>query len=605
MKKLIAWGLALALILSALLLPLSASAAGKGAASAAGKTNSIKVVSISDTHLLGRKFIADTKDYQDAMDVEIKSFTDSEAIVDKQLAEVKKQKPDVLLLSGDLTKDGEYENHVLLAGKLKQLQKAMPNLKIYVINGNHDIHNEFAMLFNTKDGKAVPATRTTPALFEKAYDITYKSNTIIARYTPPEGEAAGALSYAARIKKGYTLIAIDSGRYSPDNTDSGEAEHETGGAIPESLRSWVVKQIRAARKRGDTVIGMQHHNFVPKFSMEDDILAAFLMNDWESWANTVADAGLHYMFTGHLHSEDVSRWVTDKGNEVFDIETGSSQTYPNPFRVTTFTRTRDKNSTVTETVTGKTIQNLSVSYVSPLDGKTVRIPDFTAYSKPMLYTPQKINAIVQRALEGALNSLPAGTDRALQDLLYDLFLIPLDNSRTHTLIDTFNYVYANHLGGTDDPSHSNPAWYDEAAANAQNGYLLKRFFRILVRDLSRYEGDVASAVLNDLPLFPTLFKMMGLDPEQTAYQILKAVNMGTLDLTAIMTPLTQMHISNYLRSILDSLNYDSNYIHDKRFKLVNNWQTPKKPYQTAAVNPPYNTGAVEFLVKTLLTELTT
>ena len=81
--------------------------------------------------------------------------------------------------------------------------------------------------------------------------------------------------------------------------------------------------------------------------------------------------------------------------------------------------------------------------------------------------------------------------------------------------------------------------------------------------------------------------------------------MGTLDLTAIMTPLTQMHISNYLRSILDSLNYDSNYIHDKSFKLVNNWQTPKKPYQTAAVNPPYNTGAVEFLVKTLLTELTT
>lgn len=82
-------------------------------------------------------------------------------VIDAQLEAIKKQKPDVLLVSGDLTKDGELESHEQLAERLEKFKKEVPGVKVYVINGNHDINNENAKNYNTKDGKRTDATRTT------------------------------------------------------------------------------------------------------------------------------------------------------------------------------------------------------------------------------------------------------------------------------------------------------------------------------------------------------------------------------------------------------------------------------------------------------------
>ena len=81
-------------------------------------------------------------------------------------------------------------------------------------------------------------------------DAVYNDDSVIARYTPPEGKEAGSLSYAAGPQDGYTIIAIDSARYSADNTESGLDEHETSGAVSADLEKWVVEQITAAKERG-------------------------------------------------------------------------------------------------------------------------------------------------------------------------------------------------------------------------------------------------------------------------------------------------------------------------------------------------------------------
>ena len=198
------------------------------------------------------------------------------------------------------------------------------------------------MNFNTEDGAAVPAGRTEPEDFKEIYnEVTYGDESIIAAYTPPEGKEAGGLSYAARPAEGYTVIAIDSARYSADNTDSGLDEHETSGAVSADLEKWILEQIAAAKSRGDTVIGLQHHGYIPHFTMEPELLPMYLVNDYERLSTAFADAGMSYVFTGHMHANDIAAMTTEAGSTLYDIETGSVVTYPSPMRFVTISRSYD------------------------------------------------------------------------------------------------------------------------------------------------------------------------------------------------------------------------------------------------------------------------
>lgn len=133
---------------------------------------------------------------------------------------------------GDLTKDGEKEAHEDLAQKLGELKEQIPGLKIYITPGNHDLNNSNAMNFNTQSGEAEPAGRTSQQTYKDIYaELVYDDESIIAEFQPAAGNQGGGLSYAARPKDGFTIISIDSARYSADNTESGTDEHETSGAI--------------------------------------------------------------------------------------------------------------------------------------------------------------------------------------------------------------------------------------------------------------------------------------------------------------------------------------------------------------------------------------
>ena len=173
----------------------------------------LKIAVMSDDHYLSPSMIRDTEDYKTALNSDRKMFAESDAILRTLLDAVRQDKPDVLLLSGDLTKDGEQECHKALAKQLKQLQKEVPGMKVYVINGNHDIRNSDALNFNTPDGKAVPATRTHPKDFKQIYDFVYSDPTVIATYTPPAGKEAGGLSYVARPANGFGPVKCPSRRF--------------------------------------------------------------------------------------------------------------------------------------------------------------------------------------------------------------------------------------------------------------------------------------------------------------------------------------------------------------------------------------------------------
>ena len=335
---------------------------------------------MSDLHYFSPDMIADTADFEHALNSDRKLLKESSAILHEKFEQVRADKPDILLVSGDLTKDGEQECHAALAKQLQQLQQDIPGLKIYVINGNHDIRNYNAKNFNTPDGKAVPATRTEPEDFKRIYDFVYSDPTVIATFTPAEGNKAGGLSYVARPVEGLTIIAMDTCRYSSDNTSNGDDEHETSGAISADLEKWVIEQTAAAKARGDLVIGLEHHGLVPHFDVEPTILPMYLVNGYERIAQEYADAGMSAVFTGHMHAIDIAAMTTKAGNTFYDIETGSALTYPCPVRFVDLRRS---------TVGGETNTYMSVStkthigpinYTDPATGVAYVIDDLTEYA---------------------------------------------------------------------------------------------------------------------------------------------------------------------------------------------------------------------------------
>lgn len=445
----------------------------------------LRIAVMSDLHYLSPDMIADTEDFEHAFNSDRKLLKESSSVLHEMLERVRADKPDILLVSGDLTKDGEQECHAALAKQLQQLQQDVPGLKIYVINGNHDIRNYNAKNFNTADGKAVPATRTEPEDFKQIYDFVYSDPTVIATFTPAEGNKAGGLSYVARPVEGLTVIAMDTCRYSSDNTSNGDDEHETSGAISADLEKWVIEQTAAAKARGDLVIGLEHHGLVPHFDVQPTILPMYLVNGYERIAQEYADAGMSVVFTGHMHAVDIAAMTTAAGNTFYDIETGSALTYPCPIRFVDLRRS---------TVGGETNTYMSVStkthigpihYTDPATGVAYVIDDLTEYAREFGFTTDMLKTVAGDFVKSFFGKyLPNDTWPVtkiianIDQIIDDVAAVPI--AEGNNLLDFANWIYRCNLAGEDDGNY--PAWVQSGVDQLKSGALLDQVLDIVAKD---------------------------------------------------------------------------------------------------------------------------
>lgn len=445
----------------------------------------LRIAVMSDLHYLSPDMIADTEDFEHAFNSDRKLLKESSSVLHEMLERVRADKPDILLVSGDLTKDGEQECHAALAKQLQQLQQDIPGLKIYVINGNHDIRNYNAKNFNTTDGKAVPATRTHPEDFKRIYDFVYSDPTVIATFTPAAGNEAGSLSYVARPVEGLTIVAMDTCRYSKENTSNGTDEHETSGAISADLEKWVIEQTAAAKARGDLVIGLEHHGLVPHFDVEPTILPMYLVNGYERIAQEYADAGMSAVFTGHMHAVDIAAMTTKAGNTFYDIETGSALTYPCPIRFVDLRRS---------TVGGETNTYMSVStkthigpinYTDPATGVAYVIDDLTEYAREFGFSTAMLKTVAGDFVKSFFGKyLPNDTwpvtkiIENIDKIIEDVASIPV--AEGNNLLDFANWIYRCNLAGEDDGNY--PAWVQSGMDQLRSGALLDQVLDIVAKD---------------------------------------------------------------------------------------------------------------------------
>ena len=110
---------------------------------AACKDSSVKIVVASDIHYLASELYDDGDAFMSLLrNDDGKATMYVEEIVDKFIDEMLKLKPEMVVLSGDISFEGERLSHEELADKLSKLTDK--GIKVAVMPGNHDLNNNSA-----------------------------------------------------------------------------------------------------------------------------------------------------------------------------------------------------------------------------------------------------------------------------------------------------------------------------------------------------------------------------------------------------------------------------------------------------------------------------
>ena len=128
-------------------------------------SNHLKIAVVSDIHYMHPSLLgqgaSSGKAFLNYVNQDPKLVEFSDPIWRQVLAEIKTEKPDILLVPGDITKDGEKIGHQAMAAFFNQLRSI--GIKVLVVPGNHDINNAKAKKYIGDND--YPVEMTTPAEF--------------------------------------------------------------------------------------------------------------------------------------------------------------------------------------------------------------------------------------------------------------------------------------------------------------------------------------------------------------------------------------------------------------------------------------------------------
>ncbi|OFL14071.1 serine/threonine protein phosphatase [Anaerococcus sp. HMSC068A02] len=367
---------------------------------------------LSDIHILARSLMANNKEFNMAIKYDRKFLVEGEGLLKKALELASLNDSKYIIIPGDLTKDGEKKSHLEVMEILKSWTYKNPQRKIFLIPGNHDINNKQA--FDYKNLKKTDYIE--PREFFEIYDFLYKDKVLefyknsnifkshldfvnkrFNRDFKYSYYCQGYGSYLARIdnnlenKNSLTLLFIDTSIYSCDY----EQNHKDGktnvvGALDKNVMKWAIEKIDEAKARKDMIFVISHHAFIPNFRDQRLVLGPFIIKNWnEKYIDddprindklpieVLADMGVKFLFTGHLHENGTAKYKSVLGNEIFNIQTGSTVTYPLPIRhINVLDDIEEFNGF---SVDLKTQLIKSFSYEN-LSGETIKIENSIAYA---------------------------------------------------------------------------------------------------------------------------------------------------------------------------------------------------------------------------------
>ena len=213
--------------------------------------------------------------------------------------EVISARPDALILSGDLTLNGEKVNHQEFAQKLAEIEAA--GIRVLVIPGNHDINNPYATSYF--GGSQSSVETVTPEEFRKLYGSF--------GYDEAVSHAPDSLSYLYILNETTWMMMLDSCIYDPDN--------EVDGEIKEGTLKWMEQCLREAYAQGITVIPVAHHNLQELSSVYRE---ECVIRNHEEVLEMLERYLTPVFFSGHLHVQRIMKHTLGPGApaEVYGIK---------------------------------------------------------------------------------------------------------------------------------------------------------------------------------------------------------------------------------------------------------------------------------------------
>lgn len=317
---------ALALLLSVLLIFSASSVAISANNDLGEKKSELSFAVLSDPHYYPDSLTGDNcQAWNDYCDINSKLYRQSEQIVRTALDTMLLRNPDLkyVFVPGDLTKDSEYEAHAELAAIFLEYEEKY-DIDFIVINGNHDINSPRANTFENgvkEYGRPITVTQFREVYADLGYDLAFEEYAKVGDNVP------GQLSYAVDLDEDYRLIVVDSCIYGFD-----EPLYKTDGMVSEELMTWIKKMADGATSTGRIPMIMIHHGLAAHMETEPSITFAFPLADYMDRAEKFASWGIHYAFSGHLHTDDTACVINDDGEVLYDIETASVTSYPNTYR---------------------------------------------------------------------------------------------------------------------------------------------------------------------------------------------------------------------------------------------------------------------------------
>ncbi len=300
-----------------------------------------RIMVIADPHVLPQSIIDQTADFDEYMKTQRKMLDLSEPIWNALLDTALKYKPELVLIPGDLTRDGENAAHEMVSNGISRLQAA--GIRTLVIPGNHDLPGDnWETLY--------------PGTFEGAE------------------KDADSHSFAVEPLKGLTVIGID-----------GSDGKASIGKLSASTQAWILNQADAAVAKGNMIIAMSHWQILEHFDGQATLESSCRFNNADQLRDNLMHHGVRLVLTGHFHVNGITTFRDTTGltnDSLVEITTGSPITYPCPYRWLTISS--DRKSVAVETDSIRSLDNIA---------------DLSTYSRDWMYvhTQNMIPGLATRA----------------------------------------------------------------------------------------------------------------------------------------------------------------------------------------------------------------
>ena len=229
--------------------------------------------------------------------------------LDALMFQIERDQPDLLLVSGDLTLNGEYQSMLELADIFAQIEAL--GTDVYVTPGNHDISNGWASHF--MGDTLVRVQQVLPNDFRELFaDFGYQEALSIDETS---------LSYIAEPIQGLVLLMIDSNIY---RDDQGEGAPLINGELRTETKDWLWHYLEEQISDNDRVLPVVHHNILTHFDSNE----GYTIDNAEELHKLLQYYGIPLALSGHIHAQHIATWPMDENYTLTEIVTGAFAQYP-------------------------------------------------------------------------------------------------------------------------------------------------------------------------------------------------------------------------------------------------------------------------------------